>query len=162
MFRWVTVLSEATLLVVAAQAGFIGGPKCLATMAHDSWVPHWFGSLSERLASHNGILLIGLSSLAALWANSGAVSALIVMYSINVFVTFSLSMIGMVLHWRQHRDRPESRKRMALFIFGSVLCISILAVTIGFKFAEGAWKTVVVTGVVTGLALAIHRYYDNV
>ena len=66
--RWITVLSEATLLVVAAQAGFIGGPKCLANMAHDSWVPHWFGSLSERLASHNGILLIGLSSLAALWA----------------------------------------------------------------------------------------------
>ena len=55
-FRWITMLSEATLLLVAAQAGFIGGPKCLATMAHDSWVPHWFGSLSERLASHYGIL----------------------------------------------------------------------------------------------------------
>jgi amino acid transporter len=161
-FRWITVLSEAMLLIVAAQAGFIGGPKCLANMAHDSWVPHWFGSLSERLASHNGILLIGLSSLAALWANSGAVSALLVMYSINVFVTFSLSMIGMTLHWRQHRGRPEANKRIALFIFGSILCIAILTVTITFKFKEGAWKTVVVTGVITGLALAIHRYYDNV
>ena len=57
------MLSEATLLLVAAQAGFIGGPKCLANMAHDSWVPHWFGSLSERLASHYGILLIGLAAL---------------------------------------------------------------------------------------------------
>jgi amino acid transporter len=162
VFRWVTVLSEATLLLVAAQAGFIGGPKCLATMAHDSWVPHWLGSLSERLASHYGILLIGLSSIAALWANSGEVSALIIMYSINVFVTFSLSMIGMTLHWRKHREHPQWRKRVALFVFGSVLCISILAVTIGFKFAEGAWKTVVVTGAITGLALAIRRYYGNV
>ncbi|HEY2414383.1 MAG TPA: APC family permease [Pirellulaceae bacterium] len=162
IFRWITVLSEATLLVVAAQAGFIGGPKCLANMAHDSWVPHWFGSLSERLASHNGILLIGLSSLVALWANAGAVSALIVMYSINVFVTFSLSMIGMTLHWRQHKEDPAWRRRVALFVFGSVLCIAILVVTVSFKFAEGAWKTVVVTGIVTGLALAIHRYYDYV
>jgi len=161
-FRWITVLSEATLLVVAAQAGFIGGPKCLATMAHDSWVPHWFGSLSERLASHNGILLIGLSSLAALWANSGAVSALIVMYSINVFVTFSLSMIGMTLHWRQHRTHPLARRRIALFAFGAVLCVGILVVTVTFKFTEGAWKTVLVTGVITGLALSIRRYYDYV
>jgi hypothetical protein len=162
VFRWVTVLSEATLLLVAAQAGFIGGPKCLANMAHDSWVPHWFGSLSERLASHNGILLIGLSSLVALWANSGAVSSLIVMYSINVFVTFTLSMVGMTLHWRQHRENPVWKKRVALFAFGSVLCIAILGVTISFKFAEGAWKTVVVTGIITGMALLIHRYYDYV
>ncbi len=162
IFRWITVLSEATLLLVAAQAGFIGGPKCLATMAHDSWVPHWFGSLSERLASHNGILLIGLSSVAALWANSGRVSSLIVMYSINVFLTFSLSMIGMTLHWNQHRHDPVWKKRLALFAFGSVLCVSILGVTITFKFAEGAWKTVFVTGIITGLALIIHRYYDYV
>jgi amino acid transporter len=159
-FRWIAVLSEATLLLVAAQAGFIGGPKCLANMAHDSWVPHWLGSLSERLASHYGIMLIGLSSIAALWANSGKVSALIIMYSINVFVTFLLSMVGMTLHWYHHRGRhPAWRTRMTLFVFGSVLCASILAVTIGFKFSEGAWKTILVTGVVWGLALVIRRYY---
>jgi amino acid transporter len=193
VFRWVTVLSEATLLLVAAQAGFIGGPKCLANMAHDSWVPHWFGSLSERLASHYGIFLIGLASIVALWANSGpeflsaarqqaavaaaaehgaeshvlvhhqtAVSSLVVMYSINVFVTFSLSMIGMTMLWYRNYGHPLRRKRLTLFIFGSVLCIAILSVTIGFKFTEGAWKTVVVTGAVTGLALLIHRYYDDV
>ena len=77
---------KAPLLSSPRRPAFIGGPKCLANMAHDSWVPHWFGSLSERLASHNGILLIGVSSLAALWANrEAAVSALVVMYSINVF-----------------------------------------------------------------------------
>ena len=163
IFRWITIISEATLLLVAAQAGFIGGPKCLANMAHDSWVPHWFGSLSERLASHNGIILIGIAAIAALWANEGDISALLVMYSINVFLTFSLSMIGMCLHWYHLRDKQkEWRQQLALFSFGALLCVAILGVTVVFKFFEGAWKTVLVTGVVTGTALLIRRYYRTV
>lgn len=163
VFRSITVLSGATLLLVAAQAGFIGGPKCLANMAHDSWVPHWFGSLSERLASHNGIMLIGLAAIAALWANGGSVSSLIIMYSINVFLTFTLSMIGMTMHWYHHRGKsPVWRRRIALFAFGTVLCASILVITVAFKFKEGAWKTVIVTGIVWGLALLIRRYYTTV
>ncbi|MEX2174877.1 MAG: hypothetical protein WD872_10975, partial [Pirellulaceae bacterium] len=162
-FIFVTILSEGALLVVAAQAGFIGGPKCLANMAHDSWVPHWFGSLSERLASHNGIMLIGISALVALWANDGNVSLLLIMYSINVFLTFSLSMLGMTRHWYNHKGRhPRWRSRVALFVFGSVLCVSILIITVVFKFKEGAWKTVVVTGAITLLAILVNRYYASV
>ena len=71
VYSLITMLSEGALLVVAAQAGFIDGPRVLANMAHDSYVPHWFGSLSERLAAHNGILLIGVAALAALWATGG-------------------------------------------------------------------------------------------
>ena len=184
-FRWITVLAEATLLLVAAQAGFIGGPKCLATMAHDSWVPHWLGSLSERLSSHYGIMFIGLSSLLALWGtyltssplpapvagapaasgHGGAslVSVLIIMYSINVFVTFSLSMIGMTIHWYRQKNRhPYWQRRVALFAFGAVVCLGILSASIYYKFFEGGWKTIVVTGIVTGLAILIRRYYRNV
>jgi amino acid transporter len=161
-FRWVTILSESALLLVAAQAGFIGGPKCLATMAHDSWVPHWLGSLSERLSSHYGIMLIGLSALAALWLNLGDVSALVIMYSINVFLTFSLSMIGMTLHWWQDRRHPLRQRRVALFGFGTLLCVGILSASVYYKFFEGGWKTVLVTGVVTALAILIRRYYRNV
>ncbi|MDX1948700.1 MAG: APC family permease [Pirellulaceae bacterium] len=163
LFRSITVLSEATLLLVAAQAGFIGGPKCLANMAHDSWVPHWFGSLSERLASHNGIMLIGFSAIAALWATNGQVSQLVIMYSINVFLTFTLSMIGMTLHWYHHRDKsPIWRRRVALFAFGTVMCGAILIVTVSYKFVEGAWITVLVTGAVWGITLLVRRYYTTV
>jgi amino acid transporter len=183
-FRWITVLAEATLLLVAAQAGFIGGPKCLATMAHDSWVPHWLGSLSERLSSHYGIMFIGASSLLALWGtyltssplpapvgqpasagHGGAslVSVLIIMYSINVFVTFSLSMIGMTIHWYRHKGRhPLWRRRVALFGFGAVVCLGILSASVYYKFFEGGWKTVVVTGLVTITAILIRRYYRTV
>jgi amino acid transporter len=162
-FRFITILSEAVLLLVAAQAGFIGGPKCLANMAHDSWVPHWFGSLSERLSSHNGILLIGLSSIAALYVTGGAVKTLVIMYSINVFVTFTLSMIGMCLYYYPMKNKlPNWKLRMMLFGFGTVMCAGILAVTVAFKFTEGGWITVFVTGILWVLALVIRRYYRGV
>lgn len=163
IFRYITILSEAILLLVAAQAGFIGGPKCLANMAHDSWVPHWFGSLSERLSSHNGILLIGLSSIAALYVTGGAVKTLVIMYSINVFLTFTLSMIGMCLYYYPMKGKlPNWHLRMTLFGFGTLMCSAILVVTVAFKFTEGGWITVFVTGLLWGLALLIRRYYRGV
>ena len=90
-----TLFSEGGLLVVAAQAGFIDGPRVLANMAVDSWAPHRFAALSERLTTHNGIMLMGVAALAALLYTGGDVVKLVVMYSINVFLTFSLSMFGM-------------------------------------------------------------------
>lgn len=162
-FVFTTIFSGAMLLLVAAQAGFIDGPRVLANMAHDSWMPHWFGSLSERLATHNGILLIGVAALIALVGTGGNVSDLVIMYSINVFLTFSLTMLGMCMLMIQQRSKdPAWRYKLALFIFGAILCISILSVTVIFKFREGAWKTVLVTGALAGICLAIRAYYRNV
>ncbi len=160
LFLVVALFSEATLLVVAAQAGFIDGPRVLANMAVDSWVPHRFAALSERLTTQNGILLMGGAALAALLYTKGAVSHLIVMYSINVFLTFSLSMFAMLKFWWQHRaTRGEWKARMALFAAGFALCATILAITVFEKFAEGGWVTVVVTALLIGLCFAIRRHY---
>src|SRR6185503_6951410 len=121
-FVLITIFSEGALLVVAAQAGFIDGPRVLANMALDSWVPHWFSSLSERLTIHNGILLLGGAALVALWYTHGNTSTLLVMYSINVFLTFSLSMLGMCRYWwKQPRRKPLRLRRLSLFIAGAVL-----------------------------------------
>ncbi len=163
LFVWATLLSEGALLIVAAQAGFIGGPRLLASMAQDSWVPRWFANLSERLATHNGILLMGVAALGALWYTHGDVYTLVIMYSINVFVTFSLSMVGMSRHWYFVRKRhPLWRRRLALFLVGAVLCISILIITVSEKFDQGAWKTVAATGLCVGLCFLINRYYVRV
>jgi len=163
-FLWATILSEGALLWVAAQAGFIGGPRGLANLAQDSWAPHWFANLSERLATHNGILIMGGAALAALWYTEGKVSTLVIMYSINVFLTFSLSMIGMCRHWWQMRRRghPLWRRRLALFVVGAVFCVAILCVTIYEKFWEGAWRTLFVTGALVLLCLLTNRYYRGV
>ncbi len=163
VFILATLLSEGALLVVGAQAGFIDGPRVLGYMAHDSWAPRWFSSLSERLATENGIVLMGVSALAALWYTHGDVRALVVMYSINVFLTFSLSMTGMCRHWWSLRSQNGLwRRRLALFLVGAVLCIAILAVTVYQKFPEGGWITLAVTGACVATAFSIHRYYQRV
>jgi amino acid transporter len=162
-FLWTTLLSEGLLLFVAAQAGFIDGPRVLSNMAHDSWVPRWFGNLSERLAVHNGVLLMGGAALAAMFLSRGNVSLLIILYSINVFITFSLSMIGMARHWYQMRGQsPIWRRRLALFVSGAVMCIAILCVTVYEKLWEGGWITLVVTGLCVAFAYGIHWYYRKV
>jgi amino acid transporter len=154
------LFSEAMLLVVAAQAGFIDGPRVLANMAVDSWVPHRFAALSERLTTQNGILLMGGAALAALAYTRGSVGHLVVMYSINVFLTFSLSMYAMLHFWWGHRrTRPYWRRRLLLFSAGFGLCVTILGITIYEKFLEGGYITVGITAMVIGLCFLIRRHY---
>ncbi len=160
-FVVLTLLSEGALLVVAAQAGFVDGPRVLANMAVDSWVPRRFSALSDRLTTQNGILLMGAASLGALVYTRGDVRHLVVMYSINVFVTFSLSMLGMLRHtWNSGADRK--RKHLALFVTGFVFCVTILSITVWEKFSQGGWVTLVVTGVVVGACFLIRRHYATV
>jgi amino acid transporter len=160
-FLIVTLLSEALLLVVAAQAGFIDGPRVLASMAVDSWVPHRFAALSERLTTQNGILLMGAAALAALFYTGGDIGHLVVMYSINVFLTFTLSMFAMLRAWyRRRKTHPEWRRRAVLFGSGFALCATILGVTVVEKFTQGGWVTVVVTALLIGVCVLIRRHYQ--
>src|SRR5205823_3522598 len=164
-FVVITLTSEALLLFVAAQAGFIDGPRVMANMAHDSWLPHRFGALSSRLTMQNGVLLIGATSLFMLWHTGGSVDALVVMYSINVFVTFSLSQAGMIRYWwmkETRRKYPDWARHLPLHLIGFVLCFGILVVNVLEKFTEGAWLTVVVTGAVVTLCMLIKRHYLGV
>jgi amino acid transporter len=154
------LFSEAMLLVVAAQAGFLDGPRVLANMAIDSWVPHRFAGLSERLTTQNGILLMGGAALLALLYTGGSVGQLVVMYSINVFVTFSLSMFAMSRFWFRHRGtRKQWRPRILLFGIALVVCVTILGVTVFEKFGEGGWITVGITALVVGVCSLVRRHY---
>ncbi len=162
-FLVVTLLSEGALLVVGAQTGFLGGPRVLSYMAVDSWVPHRFGALSERLTTQNGILLMGAASLAALAYTRGEVGRLVVVYSINVFLTFSLAMYGMLRLWRRNREAPAGlrSRRLALFGAGFVLCATILGVTAAVKFREGGWMTLVVTSSLLVFCFLVRRHYQR-
>jgi amino acid transporter len=161
-FVVLTLLAEGALLVVAAQAGLLGGPRVLANMAVDNWLPRRFAALSDRLTTQNGILLMGLASLAALLFTGGNVRALVIMYSINVFVTFSLSMLGMALLWGRRRGRPFFKRWTALFVGGFVLCATILVFTVYEKFFAGGWITLLVTGTMVLLCFAIRAHYQEV
>ncbi len=157
-----TLVSAGCLLFVAAQTGFLDGPRILANMATDSWAPHRFAQLSDRLVTNNGIWLMGLAAVATLVYTHGSVSHLLVMYAINVFVTFSLTLLGMVRHWYEARGEPGRAHNLALVLFGFVLCASILVVTIYEKFFEGGWVTVVVTSSLISLAFLVRRHYNRV
>lgn len=161
-FVVLTLFAAGALLIVGAQAGFIGGPRILANMAVDSYAPRHFGSLSERFTTMNGIVLMGLASIAVVLYTRGNIHSLVIMYSINVFLTFSLSMFGMLRLWLRRRGRRLCGRRLALFSVGFLLCILILVITIFEKFREGGWMTVTVTGLLVLLAFAIRRHYNTV
>ncbi len=161
-FFLVTMMSEGAILFVAAQTGFLDGPRVLANMALDSWVPRRFYQLSERLVTQDGVMLMGGAALALLFSTNGDVRVLVVLYSINVFLTFSLSQLGMSRHWWQVRKRdPAWHKHLAINGTGLVLTSGILVATVSLKFSAGGWVTVVLTSAVVGLCLYINYHYHE-
>ncbi len=158
-----TLFAEAALLFVAAQTGFIDGPRVLANMAVDSWMPHRFATLSDRLVTNNGVYVMGLAAIAALLYTKGDVSTIVVMYSINVFITFSLTELGMARHWIVDRDKaPRWKSQLAIHGTGLLMCLSILALTLYEKFTQGGWVTAMLTSAAVGLCFLIHRHYQKV
>jgi amino acid transporter len=162
-FVFVVLFSEAALLFVAAQTGYLGGPRIMANMALDRWLPSRFSMLSDRLVTQNGVLLIGAAALAALLLTGGAVDVLVVLYSINVFITFLLSQTGMVRHWwRERGAEAHWRKRLTVNAVGAALTLLILVWVIGQKFHLGGWVTLVVTAGLVVLVSLIRRHYDAI
>ncbi|MES2205740.1 MAG: APC family permease [Pseudomonadota bacterium] len=155
------LVSEAGLLLVAANSGFLAGPAVIANMAADSWMPHQFRHLSTRLVTQNGILIIGIAALAVLLWSHGAVKLLVVLYSINVFLTFSLSLLGLCVYWLKHKEDARWKKRLLLSGLGLAVTFSILLVTIFEKFMEGGWVTILITCAVIIICLWIHSHYEH-
>ncbi len=159
----VTLFSEAALLIIAAQTGFLDGPRVLANMALDRWFPSRFANLSERLVTMNGILLMGFSAFVMMLVTRGSVDLLVILYSINVFITFSLSQAGMVRHWWQERGSDKGwLRKLSINGFGFVLTASILVSLTIVKFNEGGWVTLLVTGLLVLAAFGIKRHYNGV
>ncbi len=158
-----TLVAAAMLLFVAAQTGFLDGPRVLANMAVDSWMPHRFAQLSDRLVTNNGIYLMGLAAIATLIYTRGDITMLVTMYAVNVFITFSLTELGMSKHWIEVRkSEPKWKRLLGIHGLGLVMCATILTVTVVEKFFAGAWVTLVVTGAVITFSALVRRHYNRV
>jgi amino acid transporter len=157
------LLLEAGVLLVGANTGFLGGPAVLANMSIDEWVPKRFGALSSRLVTQNGILFFGFVALITLLWSKGLVSFLVILYSMNVFLTFSLSILGLIVYWWRHRH-TESRWAIKLLFCGLafIVCASILLVTLIEKFELGGWITVAITTTAVFLCMVIRKHYRKV
>ncbi len=158
----ITLLLEAGLLFVAANTGFLAGPSVLANMAVDGWVPNRFRHLSTRLVVQNGVILFGIAALLILFWSEGDVSFLVILYSINVFITFSLSLLGLCVYWATHRREasPHWVFRFGFSLFAFIITSSILCVTLFAKFSSGGWVTMTITLAVIVLCLLIKRHYN--
>jgi amino acid transporter len=159
---FITIFSEGALLFVAAQAGFIDGPRVMANMAIDSWLPHRFASLSDRLTMRNGVVMMGVAAMSLLIYAHGGISKLIVMYSINVFLTFSISQLGMSTFFIKKRKKdPEWKKHLSVHLVGLALCATILIITTIEKFREGGWVTLLITSALIAACYIIKALYQR-
>jgi len=159
----ITILAEGALLLVGAQTGFVDGPRVIGNMAVDYWFPHRFASLSDRLTMQNGVLTMGGAAIVLLIYSKGRISTLVVMYSINVFLTFSLSELGMSRFFiKNRRTEPHWKKHLPVHLTGLTLCLTILIITTLEKFAQGGWLTLVITSVVILLCYLIKGHYNRV
>ncbi|MCX5712014.1 MAG: APC family permease, partial [Candidatus Omnitrophica bacterium] len=162
IFVLVTLISEAVLLFVAAQTGFFDGPRVLGNMAQDRWFPAQFANLSERFVTQNGVLLMGISAFFLMLLSHGSVKFLVVLYSINVFMTFCLSQTGMVRHWWLVRKKAKHwLKKIVINGIGLTMTVFILISVVVLKFFDGGWMTIFITGSLIILAIAIKRHYKG-
>jgi len=157
------LLTEGALLFVAAQTGFIDGPRVLATMATDRWLPRRFSNLSGRLVTQDGVIAMGVAAILILTGTHARVGILVILYAINVFVTFTLSQLGMSVHWwRERKSDPKWRRRLCINGIGCLFTFAILLLTLTLKFFEGGWVTVLITGALISICYAVHRHYARV
>ena len=159
-FVFITLFSEAALLFIAAQTGFLDGPRVMSSMAMDKWFPTRFTVLSDRLVTQNGVLFMGVLAIIIVFLTGGSVRILVVLYSINVFITFALSQAGMVRHWWLER-KSEKRwfSRLSINGIGLVITLFILFSVITIKFREGGWITIIITSLLILAVSWIKKHY---
>ena len=149
------------ILVLAANTAYADFPRLASIMARDRFLPRQFMNQGDRLAFSNGILVLSVLAAGLVVIFEGDTHALIPLYMVGVFVSFTLSQGGMVRKWR--RERGE-RWRLHAFVngFGAVLTSIVLVIVAATKFTEGAWIIVVVTPLLVLHFRGIRRHYEKV
>ncbi len=160
---WYAFVQAATalILLLAANTAFNDFPRLLFFMARDGYAPRRFLHMGDRLAFSNGIIVLAGAAALIYVAFRGLTAALIPLYAVGVFLAFTLSQAGMVVHWRR-RGGAHWRKKLTLNLVGAVLSAVVLVTAAGTKFLAGAWVVVVTVLLVILCCLAIRRHYDTV
>lgn len=150
--------STMAILVLAANTCFAGFPRLASILAQDRFVPRQFANLGDRLVFSNGILVLGVLALALIWGFGGSVHALIPLYAIGVFLAFTLSQSGLVVHWMRTKE-PGRGWRLALNLLGAITTGAVLVVITIVKFSEGAFIIVFAVPAIMWLFWKTRRHY---
>jgi hypothetical protein len=159
----------ALILVLAANTAFNGFPVLGSVLAQDSYLPRQLHTRGDRLAFSNGIVFLAVAALAAIIAFRAQVTALIQLYIVGVFISFTLSQIGMVRHWTRllrNETDPAARRTMmrsrVVNTVGFIATGTVLLVVMVTKFLAGAWIAVVAMTLLFVLMKMIRKHYDTV
>ena len=149
------------ILVLAANTAYADFPRLASIVARDRFLPRQFTNQGDRLAFSNGILILSVLAAALLVVFSGDTHALIPLYMIGVFVSFTLSQAGMVIHWRQSRQAGW-RSSAVVNGIGALVTLTVLVIVAITKAAEGAWLIMLMIPALVTLFTITRRHYDHV
>ena len=158
-----TLLQFATagILILAANTAYADFPRLASIIAKDGYLPRQFANRGDRLVFSNGILFLAAAAAALLVAFGGLTNALIPLYAVGVFTSFTLSQAGMVRHNRRHRQ-PGWRRSMTINAIGATATFVVLLIVAITKFAVGAWLPIVVVPMIIMVFRAIQGHYERV
>src|SRR5262249_17682321 len=172
-FYYVVQSTTALILILAANTSFAGFPRLASLLARDRFLPRQLANLGDRLVFSNGIVLLAIFSGVLVWAFGGDTSRLIPLYAVGVFLSFTLSKAGMVVHWwregktlqsatAQARKKSHWRKYLLVNGIGTFATFVVLMIFIVTKFLHGAWIVVFLIPLLVLMFLRIHRHYVEV
>jgi len=149
----------AAILILSANTAFADFPRLSAVIARDGFMPRQLAHRGDRLAFSNGIIALAVASAALLVAFNASVTALVPLFAVGLFMSFTLSQAGMVVHHWRLRE-PHWRAGLGVNALGAAATAVVLVVILVSKFTEGAWIPTLVIPVITLAFLGIHRHYD--
>jgi amino acid transporter len=161
LFYYAVQAATALILVLAANTSFADFPRLSSLLARDRFIPRQFATLGERLVFSNGILVLGALAAMLLVIFGGETHALIPLYAVGVFISFTLSQSGMVRHWWTERV-PGWRHKLAINGVGALATGVVTVVIAVTKFSHGAWIVVLVIPTLVATFLAMRRHYEDV
>ncbi len=157
------IVQTATLLIlaVAANTSFADFPRVASILARDGYLPHQFSQLGDRLVFSNGMIALAAVTGALIALFNGDAHALIPLFAVGVFLAFTLSQAGMVVHWIRQRGRAWQAKALANGLGMLTTLVTLLVVAVS-KFVDGAWIVVVLIPVFVLVFHTIHNHYQEV
>ena len=158
---FVIQVATALILVLAANTSYADFPRLASLLSRDRFLPRQFASRGDRLVFSNGILALGAFAALLVIAFNAREQAMLPLYAIGVFISFTLSQFGMVLHWLRIREAGW-RTSAVVNAVGAVLTAVVLVVIVVTKFSQGAWAVLLLTPVLVLLFRSIHTHYKDV
>jgi amino acid transporter len=153
--------ATAGILTLAANTAYADFPRLSSIIARDGYLPRQLANRGDRLVFSNGIVFLAFAAGALLVAFGGLTNALIPLYAVGVFTSFTLSQWGMVQHHRRLRE-PAWRRGVVINAVGAVSTAVVLVIVAGTKFTSGAWVPLVVVPLIIALFLAIKHHYARI